>query len=57
MPQLEALDLPPRLTEAVRAARAITSRAALARQRQYIGRLMREFDPGRSLRALAAAHC
>ncbi len=50
---LGALDLPPELTEAVRAGRGITSRAALARQRQYIGRLMRGFDP-ESLHALRA---
>jgi 5-(carboxyamino)imidazole ribonucleotide mutase len=42
---LQALDLPEPLTEAIRAARSIRSRAALARQRQYIGKLMREIDP------------
>ncbi len=41
---LEALDLPDRLAEAIREARGITSRGAGARQRQYIGRLMREID-------------
>jgi ribosome-associated protein len=48
---LEALGLPAELVQAVRAARGITSRAAGARQRQYIGRLMRTFD----LAALRAA--
>ena len=43
--ELQALALPERLTEAVRAARRITSRAAGARQRQYIGKLMRDIDP------------
>jgi ribosome-associated protein len=43
-PELDALGLPERLTEAVREARRITSRAAGARQRQYIGKLMREID-------------
>lgn len=42
--ELDALGLPERLTEAVREARRITSRAAGARQRQYIGKLMRETD-------------
>jgi ribosome-associated protein len=42
--ELVALGLPETLTEAVRAARRITSRAAAARQRQYIGKLMREVD-------------
>lgn len=43
-PELDALGLPEGLTEAVRAARHIKSRAAGARQRQYIGKLMREID-------------
>ncbi len=42
--QLAALELPAPLKEAVRAARGIKSRAAGARQRQYIGKLMREVD-------------
>ncbi len=42
--ELEALNLPERLTEAIREARRITSRAGGARQRQYIGKLMREID-------------
>jgi 5-(carboxyamino)imidazole ribonucleotide mutase len=42
--ELDALDLPERLTDAIREARSIRSRGAGARQRQYIGRLMREID-------------
>jgi ribosome-associated protein len=53
-PELEALGLPERLTEAVREARRITSRAAAARQRQYIGKLMREIDLAPVRAALAA---
>jgi ribosome-associated protein len=41
---LDALALPEPLHEAIRAARRITSRVALARQRQYIGKLMRSMD-------------
>ena len=52
--ELEALELPEELLEAIRAARRITSRAAGARQRQYIGRLMREVDPAPIRAALAA---
>jgi ribosome-associated protein len=42
--ELAALALPEALDEAIRAARRITSRAGLARQRQYIGKLMRDID-------------
>jgi len=42
--ELAALALPEALVEAIRQARRITSRGGLARQRQYIGRLMREID-------------
>jgi ribosome-associated protein len=52
--ELEALALPPRLAEAIRAARRINSRAAGARQRQYIGKLMRAVDLGPIRAALAA---
>jgi ribosome-associated protein len=52
--ELSALDIPAELLEAVRAARRITSRAAGARQRQYIGKLMRELDL-KPLRAALAA--
>jgi ribosome-associated protein len=53
-PELQALGLPERLSEAVRAARQIKSRAAGARQRQYIGKLMREIDLEPIRAALAA---
>jgi ribosome-associated protein len=52
--ELDALALPPQLSEAIRAARRISSRAAAARQRQYIGKLMRELDPEPIRAALAA---
>ena len=52
--ELEALALPERLTDAIREARRITSRAAGARQRQYIGKLMRDIDPEPIRAALAA---
>jgi ribosome-associated protein len=42
--ELEALDLPERLIEAIRDARRIPSRGGGARQRQYIGKLMRDID-------------
>jgi ribosome-associated protein len=42
---LDGLDLPEILVDAVREARRITSRGGLARQRQYIGKLMRDVDP------------
>lgn len=52
--ELDALPLPEELATAVRAARRITSRAGAARQRQYIGKLMRTLDPGPIRAALAA---
>lgn len=52
--QLDALDLPETLKEAVRLARRITSRAGAARQRQYIGKLMRGIDAEPIRAALAA---
>jgi ribosome-associated protein len=52
--ELDALGLPERLSEAVREARQIKSRAAGARQRQYIGKLMREIDLEPIRAALAA---
>jgi len=52
---LDALELPERLSDAVRQARRIRSRAAGARQRQYIGKLMREMDLEPIRAALAAA--
>jgi ribosome-associated protein len=41
---LVALDLPELLVEAIRDARGISSRGGGARQRQYIGKLMRDID-------------
>ncbi len=52
--QLAELDLPEKLKEAIRAARTITSRVAGARQRQYIGKLMRDVDPEPIRAALSA---
>jgi ribosome-associated protein len=42
---LEALELPEKLLDAILLAKRITSRGGLARQRQYIGKLMRDVDP------------
>jgi len=53
--QLQALALPETLVEAIRAARAMHHRGGLARQRQYIGKLMRTVDPEPIRAALAAA--
>ena len=52
--ELDALALPEELAAAVREARRITSRAGAARQRQYIGKLMRGLDPEPIRAALAA---
>jgi 5-(carboxyamino)imidazole ribonucleotide mutase len=52
---LDALELPEPLSEAIRQARRIRSRAAGARQRQYIGKLMREIDLEPILAALATS--
>jgi ribosome-associated protein len=52
--QLADLDLPEKLKEAIRAARTIKSRVAGARQRQYIGKLMRDVDPEPIRAALSA---
>ena len=43
--ELTALQLPERLHDAIMLAKRITSRGGLARQRQYIGKLMRDIDP------------
>ncbi len=53
--QLERFDLPPALREAILEAQRLRARAALARQRQYIGRLMRGLDPDPIERLLAEA--
>jgi ribosome-associated protein len=42
---LAKLPLPEQLLDAIRAARSIRSHGGLARQRQYIGKLMRDIDP------------
>src|SRR5262249_36178554 len=52
--ELEALGLPERLLDAIRDARQISSRGGGARQRQYIGKLMREIDLEPIRAALAA---
>jgi ribosome-associated protein len=43
--QLQSLQLPPQLLDALMEAQRLRSRAALARQRQFIGRLMRDLEP------------
>jgi ribosomal 50S subunit-associated protein YjgA (DUF615 family) len=52
--QLRQLPLPETLLEAILEAQRLRSRVALARQRQYIGRLMREVDAEPIERALAS---
>jgi len=52
--QLEALGLPEQLADAVRLARRIPSRGGGARQRQFIGKLMRTIDPEPIRAALSA---
>ena len=42
--ELDALDLPETLVDAIHLARRTTSRGGGARQRQFIGKLMRELD-------------
>src|ERR1700730_18048608 len=51
---LDALDLPERLADAIRDARHVRSRGGGARQRQYIGKLMRDIDLEPIRAALAA---
>jgi ribosome-associated protein len=51
--QLSELALPEELLAAVLEAQRLRSRAAIARQRQYIGRLMRALDPAPIEQALA----
>ena len=53
--RLAELDLPEELREAIREARRLRGQSALARQYQYIGRLMRELDPQPIERALDPA--
>ena len=42
---IKKLTLPEDLLDAIREYKKITSNSALKRQRQYIGRLMRDIDP------------
>jgi ribosome-associated protein len=52
--ELTALELPEVLQDAILLAKRITSRGGLARQRQYIGKLMRDVDPAPIELALGA---
>jgi ribosome-associated protein len=52
--ELQALNLPERLLDALLLAQRITTRGGLARQRQYIGKLMRDIDVAPVEEALAA---
>ena len=52
--ELTALGLPERLLDALLLAKRITSRGGLARQRQFIGKLMRDIDTGPIETALEA---
>ncbi|HET7809024.1 MAG TPA: ribosome biogenesis factor YjgA [Steroidobacteraceae bacterium] len=51
---LRALNLDERLLDAILLAKRITARGGLARQRQYIGKLMRDVDPAPIEAALGA---
>jgi len=51
--ELDALALPEELLAAIHEARRLSNRTALARQRQYIGKLMRDVDPEPIEKALA----
>jgi ribosome-associated protein len=53
-PELAALALPETLHEAIVAARSISSRGGGSRQRQYIGKLMRDIDLAQVRELLAA---
>lgn len=50
--ELEALGLPERLLDAIHEAKRLTSRLALSRQHQYLGKLMRELDTDAIIAAL-----
>ena len=52
--ELQTLNLPERLLDAILLAQRITTRGGLARQRQYIGKLMRDIDLAPVEEALAA---
>lgn len=45
IPELQGMDLPDALLEAVLTAKRITAHGGLYRQKQYIGKLMRKIDP------------
>jgi ribosome-associated protein len=51
--ELQRLELPEALLEAIAEAHRLRGRGALARQRQYIGRLMRYVDAEPIVKALA----
>lgn len=51
--EIKELDLPDNLFVALRALRRLPSHGAQVRQRQYIGKLMRDIDPGPVLAKLA----
>jgi ribosome-associated protein len=51
--ELDALQLPEELRDAIRTAKRMGNTPAQARQRQYIGRLMRQLDPAPIEQALA----
>jgi len=52
--ELRTLNLDERLLDAILLAKRITARGGLARQRQYIGKLMRDVDPAPIETALGA---
>ena len=52
--EVTALGLPETLHDAILLAKRITSRGGLARQRQFVGKLMREIDPAPIEAALSA---
>jgi ribosome-associated protein len=53
--QLDRIDLPESLRDALQEARRITAHEGRRRQMQYIGRLMRQVDPDPIRRALSVA--
>jgi len=52
---VSGLELPDKLADAIALARRITSHGALLRQRQFVGKLLREVDPEPVRAALEAA--
>lgn len=52
--QLEDLDLPENLLEAVRVGQSITAHGGLLRQRKYIGKILRSLDSGPIREGLSA---